>query len=812
MKQIFFITIFSFFICLSTNLFSQTITGRIIDENGEALTGANVVIEGTMSVVISDLYGNFKIKSPEKDVTLKIIYLGYQDFEKKITITSDPYDLGEIRLQPKAFMSDEVVVKATRFGDFNPTANTEISGKQLIETSTMKDITQMLVLQPSVVATSEAGSGMGATTIRVRGIDQTRINVTIDGMPLNDPESQAVFWNNMPDFASSISSLQLTRGVGTSTNGSAAFGANLNILTNQLNSEPYAEIGFWAGSFKSFKEHLLAGTGLMNNGLAFDVRFSQLNSDGFIRNGYSNHTAFNITGSWRNAKNLVRTNIIYGKQKTGITWNGVDEAIYNNLLLPENYRRTYNASGMYWNENGDTCYYKDDSDNYKQTHYILSYSHFFTQKLNLNIAARYTRGDGYYEDYKLGRKFANYNITNPIINGIEVKKTDLIQQKWMGNNTYTGNFSLNYRNNRWQITGGGDFSYYQGEHFGDVLWMQYLDTTKFEWYRNQGNKMDANAFVKANVKIYKGLHIFGDLQYRFINYKMSGIDDDLSNLQLDTTYNFINPKVGIFYQINNSHQVYFSFANSHREPTRTNFKEANHYPDRRPKSEMLFDYELGYTYQSPKFAGNINLYYMDYFDQLIPTGELSGSGYDIMRNVDRSFRSGIELSLAYKPVKQIEVKGTATFSRNKILNFVTTFEGYDENWDEVTILKNLGNVDLAYSPNVLTSGIFSYQPIDNLYFRVISKYVGKQYFDNTQNEKRKLDPYWTSDFQIDYSIFPKKIVKEIQLKFQVNNFTNTKYANDAIGGTWYEQGVEKQWAAYFPQAGVNFMGGISVRF
>ncbi len=804
--------VFLLCICFSANVFSQVIRGKVCDENGVALAGANIVVENSMSAATSDLNGNFDIVTTKDEITLIITFLGYQDFKKTYSVTGNSIDIGEVRLESKVYINDEVIIQATRFENFNPTASSNISGQELQERATLKDITQILELQPSVVATSEAGTGMGATAFRIRGIDPTRINVTINGMVINEAESQAVFWNNMPDIVSSVSNLELTRGIGTSTNGSAAFGGNVNILTNKINNDAFAEIGFWAGSFNSFKEHIIAGTGLLKNGLSLDLRYSKLDSDGYIRNGYSDHSSLAINASWRNEKNLIKANILHGKQKTGITWNGVDENIYNNLLLPERYRRTYNADGMYFDENGDTCYYKDNSDNYKQTHYILSYSHSFNKKLNLNVAARYTRGDGYYEEYKLARKFSDIGLEDQIIDSIIIKKTDLIRQKWMGNNAYSANTSLNYYNKALRITGGADFNYYDGSHFGKILWMQYIDTTDFEWYRNQGDKMDGNVFAKVNYEIFKGFHLFVDLQYRYVNYKMKGIDDDLSNLILNKDFNFFNPKAGIFYYINSHHELYLSFANSHREPTRSNYKEANHFPDRTPNAETLFDYELGYNFKTAKFAGNINLYYMDYYDQLIPTGELSGSGYDIMRNVDRSYRTGIEISAIYKPIKQIEITGTATISSNKILNHTANFEAYDEDWNLITINKDFGNVNLAYSPNYLASGSFSYEAINNLFLRISTKYVGEQYFDNTQSDNRKIPSYWIQNFQIDYSFSVKKIVKEIQLKFQVNNFTNEKYYNDAIGGCWYEQGVEKQWAAYFPQAGINFMGGISIRF
>ncbi|MDR2835288.1 MAG: TonB-dependent receptor [Bacteroidales bacterium] len=709
---------------------------------------------------------------------------------------------------------DEIVVSASRFGNL-PNFSTSLNKTDFEKHIGLQDITQMLQLSLSVVSTSEAGTGIGATNFRVRGIDPTRINITVNGIPINDPESQSVFWNNMPDFVSSVSSMNLTRGVGTSSNGSAAFGASLNILTNSLNPNPYAEIGFWAGSFNSFKEHVLAGTGLLKGGFSFDVQLSKINSDGYVRNGFSDHKSFSINASWRNEKNLVRANVIYGNQKTGITWNGCSQEILFDENLSENFRRTYNDAGQYYNEYGDTLFYNDDTDNYKQTHYLLSYSRIINSKLDLNFALHYTRGDGYYEDYKLGRKLKNYGLQNFVTtDGRTISKTDLIQQKWMGNNYYGGTFSLNYNLKKIKIAGGGDISQYDGEHFGNILWIKDVPVEKkgYEWYRNNGLKNDMNIFAKINYEISNNFNLFGDLQYRYIEYKMSGIDDDLASLNQNHYFHFINPKAGLSYLISTNHQLYFTFANTHREPTRTNFKDANSSPEKMPKTESLFDYELGYIFQSSKFSANANLYFMDYYNQLVPTGELSASGYDIMTNVARSYRAGIELSVAYKPIKQLEIKANATFSQNKIKNFILTSIDSDIDWNETSVTFDLGQTNLAYSPNIIASGIITYHIIKGLNISIISKYVGEQYFDNTSSDNRKLDDYWINNFQIDYSLVLPKIMKEIDFTININNFTNRKYCNDAIGGVWYEIGEQKQWANYFPQAGINFMGGIVLKF
>jgi len=813
MKHIIFLTVLVVF---SANLFAQTVNGIIIDENKTPLMGVNVSVKESFFGATSNAKGEFSVKAKKGKTILEFSYLGYEILTKELEISENSVNLGEIQLVPTAYMADEVIVRATRSNEFSPLTNTNLSAKDLQTKNVAQDITYMLELTPSVVATSEAGTGIGATAFRVRGSDPTRINVTINGMPLNDPESQAVFWNNTTDLVSSVSSLQLTRGVGTSTNGSAAFGASLNLLTNSVSTNPYAEIAFSGGSFKTFKEHILAGTGLMKNGFSFDVRLSKLNSDGFVRNGFSDHKSFNINATWRNEKSLVRANIIHGNQKTGITWNGVDGEILFNENLPEKYRRTYNEAGMYFADNGDTLYYRDNSDNYKQTIYQLSYSQNLAKNLDLNLGLYYTRGDGYYEDYKVNRKLSELNLPNFVLNdSVTIKKTDFIRRKIMANDFYGGNFSLNYKTKIGDVVFGGNICRYDGYHFGEIQWIKNVPLTSFdqEYYRNKGIKDDASAFAKLNFEIFKDFYGYADIQYRHINYKLRGKTDnkDFSNLDETHTYNFINPKVGFFYNITNSHQIYTSFAMSNREPTRSDFKEAASSPDKTPKPETLLDYELGYNFKSSNFSATANVYFMDYFDQLIPTGERSNAGYDIMTNVERSYRAGIELMAAVKPIKQLTISANGTFSKNKINNFVFTYVDYDDDWNEFEVSKKLGKTDIAYSPEIVASGIVKYEPIKNLNFSIISKYVGSQYFDNTSSENRKLPHYWVNNFQIDYILYTK-IVKEIQFVFQVNNFANVKYCNNALGGVWYEQGKENLWTAYFPQAGINFFGGVVLRF
>lgn len=543
MKQIIFIITLSI---LSHNIYSQIVTGTVIDENNLPLTGANIIIKEYLTGATSDINGQFSLNTKTGKSTIIISFLGYDTWEKEIILNSKSLDLGKIILSPKYYISEEIIVKATRADDFSPIAYTSINNEELQKRNITQDLPQLLEITPSLVATSEAGTGIGATSFRIRGTDPTRTNVTVNGIPLNDAESQSVFWANMPDFASSVNNLQITRGVGSSTNGSAAFGASLNLFTNSSSNSPYAEISLMGGSFKTHKQNLSIGTGTLNNGFSFDLRLSNLKSDGYVRNGYSDHKSMMFSTTWRNNKNMVRANIIYGKQKTGITWYGCPAEMLET-------DRKYNPEGIYYDLEGNEHYYDDQSDNYIQTHYQLIYSRILIKNLNLNIGLHYTGGDGYYEEYKNNRELINYGFA-PVIspNGKDtISVTDLIQRKMMSNGFYGGTTSLNYTAKKLNLSGGASFNQYDGDHFGKIIWMRYAGNYEkdTEWYKNNGLKSDINAFVKINYEMVKGFHIYGDIQFRHIEYKMKGIDSDLISLEQEHKYNFLNPKAGLYYII-----------------------------------------------------------------------------------------------------------------------------------------------------------------------------------------------------------------------------------------------------------------------
>ena len=791
---------------------SQVIHGKVVDEYGKALMGASVFIEDSFLGTTTDVNGNFSIKSKAKESTLTISFVGYEKWTAKVQMNSDNEDLGKIVLKTAAYMSDEIVVKATRSDENSPIAYSVVDAEDLKMRNSAQDLPYMLELTPSFVATSEAGTGIGYTNYRIRGTDPTRINVTVNGMPLNDAESQSVFWVNMPDFASSINNVQITRGVGTSTNGSAAFGGSMNFFTGSLSDKPYGEVSFLAGSFNTYRENISIGTGILSNGFSFDLRLSNLDSDGYVENSFSDHQAVMMTGAWRGKNSFLRFNLIHGRERTGISWWGCPQEMLN-------IDRTYNPAGEYFDNIGIRHYYKDQTDNYIQTHYQLLYSVNLSRNIDLSSGIHYTSGDGYYEQYKEDSYLPDYSFPFVTMGDSIFTTSDIIQRKMMANDFYGGTMSVNYTGSKLNISLGGSWNQYDGNHFGKIIWMSVPGSIgkDFEWYRNTGFKDDFNVFAKLNYELFSGLFLHADLQYRNIIYYLEGIDYDLDaegnqrHLEQNHAFEFLNPKAGVYYNIDESMKTYVSFATSQREPTRTNFKDAAGDPLKTPKPETLYDYELGYIYQIQKFSASANIYYMNYIDQLVPTGEKSSVGYDIMTNVPESYRAGIEIMLGVKPISKLSIDANLTLSQNKIKNFISWSYTYDDEWNETYESFDLGETDIAYSPNMVSSGIVTYEPFSGFSLSWIAKYVGEQYFDNTSSEDRKLDAYFLNNVQLNYS-FETKLVREVQLKFMVNNIFNLEYSNNAYGGNWYEQGAENTWAYYYPQAGINFMGGISLKF
>jgi len=807
MKKIYLLTCL-LVVSLTSHAQKVTVSGRVTDTGGKALVGANVVVNNTLLGVVTGGDGRFELNLNEsQSYVLTVSYVGYES--REIDLTPPFRAQYEISLPVSVFIADEVVVRATRAGNKTPMAYENMEKEEVAARNMGQDMGYLLSLTPSLVQSSESGTGIGYTNFRIRGSEPSRINITVDGIPLNDAESQQVFWVNMPAFSSSLSSIQVQRGVGTSTNGAAAFGATVNLQTDPPSRDAHAEVSSAFGSFGTWINTVKAGTGLIKDRFSLDVRYSRLKSDGYVDYAFSDNQSAQFTGTYFTEKGRIKANVILGEQHTGISWWGVDE-----VTLDTN--RTYNPAGQYVTPSGENRYYENQTDNYWQNHYHLVYSTNLTGDLLLNAALFYVDGKGYYEQFKQGQALEEYYLP-PLITGNDtITHTDLIRQKWLDNDFYGGVFSLIFSRDQLKLTGGGALNRYAGDHFGRIIWMRYAGETEkeHEWYNNNAEKWDGNLYLKSNYQLSTRLNLFADVQYRYVNYLMAGIDDDGYMRELDQQhqFHFFNPKLGGQFEINATQYAYASFSVGNREPTRQNFKDATGDPASAPKAERLRDLELGYSFRSQKLAAALNLYYMNYRNQLVPTGELSNDGYPIMTNVERSYRAGLELSFGIQAFSFLEWNANLTLSRNRIRDFVESYVDWDSNtWVGTESTRELGDVDIAYSPSVISSSDLAFHLAESMELHLISQYVSEQYFVNTMNENLKMDAWFVNNLRFDYT-FPVRKLGIIALQFQVNNLFNALYENNAYGGTWWEDGEEYYWSAYFPQATINYLAKVSLRF
>lgn len=775
------------------------VRGKVTDDSGNPLAGAGIAIENGFFGVHSNSDGSYIISGLRAGTyRIRFSFIGYEARIVEANVTGE--SVVNVSMVQKPLEAGEVIVNATRAGEHSPLAYVTVGNDVLKNQNTGQDIPFILGMTPSLVETSEAGTGIGYTSLRIRGTDASRINVTIDGIPLNDPESQQVFWVDLPDLASSTDNIQVQRGAGTSSNGAAAFGATVSIQTKSPENKPFAQISTSYGSYNTMKNTITASTGLLANKFALMMRLSRLHSDGYVRRTWSDHKSAYLSGVYRSGRSRVQANVILGEEHTGISWWGVPKEM---LLID----RRYNPAGEYTDENGITRYYDNESDNYFQNHYQLLYSLRINESLNFNAALHYTTGEGYYEEYKDDDALSGYGLPDITIGDSTISSTDLIRRKWMKNDFSGMVWSLKYKKEKLEASIGGAANYYYGNHFGRIIWMRNAGNIEkdYQWYFGHGAKGEISFYGKADYSLTDKISLFGDLQYRFIHYNIKGIDDDLKVLNSDHKYSFFNPKAGLFFSITPHQDAFLSFSVANREPTRSDFTEAAGDPNATPLPETLYDSELGYKLRSNKYSLGINLYCMYYKDQLVPTGELSSTGYPIMTNVAKSNRLGTELTAGIKPAGFFSWDISLTFSRNKIKDFTEYYTDYNTiDKSEEYKSKKLGTVDIAYSPDLTGSSDMTFRVIKNLEMHLISKYVGSQYFDNTMSPDRKIDPYFVNNLMAGYSPSIKGL-KGAELQLLVNNIFNVKYESNAYGGNWFEDGREYTWSYFFPQAGRNFM-------
>ena len=671
---------------------------------------------------------------------------------------------------------DEVIVSAVRATLKAPVSFTNLSNKDFQSRNLGQDIPILMNFMPSVVTTSDAGNGVGYTGIRVRGSDATRVNVTINGIPYNDSESNGTFFVNLPDFASSVESLQLQRGVGTSTNGAGAFGASLNMYTDSYSKNSSAEISNSVGSFNTIKNTVKFSTGLLNDHFEIAGRLSQINSDGYIDRASSNLNSHFLQATYVGKTTLIKALLFGGKEKTYQSWYGVDGETMNR-------DRTFNFAGMYTDAFGNPRFYDNQTDNYQQDHFQLHWNEKFSNKWNTNLAVHYTKGKGYYEEYQNSQSFSDYGLTPIVVNGATIDVTDLIRQKWLDNDFYGTTFSANYKDEKVDFILGGAYNQYKGKHFGEVIWARYASTSELgdKYYDNYGNKNDGNLFAKISYQLTPKLSLYGDLQFRQVQYQANGVAAG----EVHDTFNFFNPKAGITYNANSKNTVYFSFARANREPNRTDYEGGT------VKPEKLDDYELGWRFTDKKVQWNANIYYMAYQNQLILTGNLDAVGNPIRSNSEKSYRLGLEIDATITLSKQLSIRPNVTLSENK--NVDLNVEGV-----------NYGNKNIAYAPNVVAGNIFIYQPNNKLQLSLMSKFVGDQYLNNIELNEAKLPNYFVNDLNVSYQIYPKSIFKSIVFTGLCNNILSKKYSSN---GYMYDI-----YPYYYPQAGRNFLVGMTLKF
>ena len=713
----------------------------------------------------------------------------------------------------KVINLQEVQVVSTRATAKTPVAFTNIGKAELKKVNFGQDIPYLLSMTPSTLTTSDAGSGIGYTTLRVRGTDGTRINITVNGIPMNDAESHNLFWVNMPDFSSSVKDMQVQRGAGTSTNGAGAFGASVNMQTEGASMKPYAEFNGSYGSFNTHKETVKVGTGLLNNHWTFDARLSNIGTDGYIDRASVNLNSYYLQGGYFAENTSVKLIAFAGKEKTYHAWN------YATKEEMKKYGRRFNSCGMYTDDDGHIRFYKDQTDNYLQMNYQLLLNHTFSAAWNLNAALHYTKGDGYYQEYKEDRSLKEYRLHPFMYDGKEVEKSDLIRQKKMDNHFGGGVFSVNYRNEKLDASLGGALNYYDGWHFGRVIWVKnYIGELlpDHEYYRNKAKKTDGNLYLKANYNLVAGLNAYADLQYRYINYKIHGDNDKydyntdgLQKLAVNDHFNFFNPKAGLNWDIDSNNRVYASFSVAQKEPTRNNYTDGN--ADEYPKAEKLYDYELGYTYRNTWLSAGVNFYYMDYKDQLVLTGELNEIGEAMARNVPDSYRTGVELMLGVKPCRWFQWDINGTLSKNRVKNF--TEKLYEDEWKNPIEVEH-GNTPIAFSPDFILNNRFSFSH-KGFEAALQSQYVSKQYMSNAKQAEQTLDAYFVSNLNLAYT-FQLRHVKSVTVGFTIYNLFNEKYENNGYAGSGYtlKDGKPERYnyAGYAAQAGTNVMGNISIRF
>jgi len=796
----------------------NVLRGTVKDQqSNEPLAGATVAFKEINRYAVTNDLGDFEIqKLPPGEYTAEVRFLGYKTLELQLTVPTE--DRMIILLEEEVMMTDQVIVSATRVNEKTPTTYTTINKVTLQKQNFGQDLPFTLNWTPSLVTTSDAGAGVGYTGLRIRGSDATRINVTINGIPVNDSESQGVFWVNTPDLASSTQSVQVQRGVGTSTNGAGAFGASVNLQTNTRNDEAYADVINSLGSFNTRRHTVAFGTGLINNRFVFDGRISQIASEGYIDRASSDLKSYYLSGGYYGKKTMIKAIVFGGKEITYQSWYGVPESRLNNdesAMLETaategwNQEQTDNllSSGRTFN----IYTYENQVDNYAQDHYQFHVSHRFSETLTANGALHYTYGRGYYEEFRYDDDFDNYGLSAITIGDSTISSSDLVRRRWLENHFYGITYSLNYEKEKLNSILGGAWNQYDGDHFGEITWAQVSGVPKdYQYYFNNGRKNDFTIYWKNNYQLTRKINAFLDVQYRSVDYTASGKENKQFDFNIDQQFNFFNPKLGLTYDVSNSQQWYASYSVGNREPVRDDFVDAA--AGQIPKHETLRNLEAGWRFRGQKFSLTTNYYLMNYKNQLVPTGKLNDVGALIRTNVDESYRMGMEIEGQVRFSPEFLWNANISVSQNKIKNFEEVLYDYGVNFDEYKeVLTTYSNTDIAFSPQLIAGSALMYAPVKSLELGLLTKYVGKQYLDNTTHEARKIDGYFINDLRISYSWRPT-FMREISVSLLANNIFNVMYSSNGYTYGYFGGSTEYRQNYYYPQAGRNYMVMLALRF
>ncbi|MCH3881734.1 TonB-dependent receptor [Tenacibaculum aquimarinum] len=779
-KSIIFLFLFVTTVANSQN---YTFSGKVVDENQEPLVGATIAVSALKKGTTSDFEGNFKLRLPKGTHKIEVSFLGFRTgyFTQEILKNENVF----VELFSDLSKLDEVLVSAVRVQSDAPVTHSNLTKKEIAKRNLGQDIPMLMNYMPNVISSSDAGAGIGYTYLRVRGSDASRVNVTLNGIPFNDSESQGSFWVNMGDFASSTESLQLQRGVGTSTNGSGAFGASLNILTDAISEEAGGEISNSFGSYGIRKHTVKFTTGKINEHFELAGRLSNIYSDGYVDRAFSDLKSYFLQGSYTDENTLVKAIVFGGEEHTYQAWFGLTAE----ELAEDRRQNPYT--------------YDNETDNYNQDHYQLHWNEQLNEKWSTNLGLNYTRGKGYFEQYKAGRDAADYN--NLIVDG-----SDVIVQRWLDNHFYVANFNADYKGDNFNLISGVSYNNYKNDHYGEILWGNDLATNTSiydRYYESNSTKTDFSIFSKATFNIAEDLKAFVDLQGRFVNYTTAGLTSDRDPIDVDADYSFFNPKLGLTYTLNEENSLYASYARANREPNRTDFEGGN------SQHESLDDYELGWRLKNEKVKLNTNLYYMDYQNQLILTGAIDqNTGEPLRASSGKSYRLGLEIDAAIKLSEQVSIRPNVSFSKNINQDYNAKIDG---------VLQNLGNTPITFSPDIVFGNAITYSPVDNFQVALLSKYVGKQLMSNLDSKVSDLDVlegFFTSDLNLVYEIQTNKIFKSIVFTALVNNIFNKEYVDRGYyytyDDTWSNPGTTTtvDGAGYYPQATRNFLIGATLKF